>query len=65
MSTNASRVLARDSKKRSPVGRSVVGSDHRVGSDEKHEDQRWANTRAARDDGTITPAVAAVNAILC
>ena len=34
------------SKKRSPVCRSVIGSDHRAGSDEKHEDQRRANTTA-------------------
>ena len=56
--------VARDSNKRSPVGRSVIGSDHRADSDEKHEDQRRANTRA-RDDGATTAAVAAVNASLC
>ena len=46
------------------MDRSVIVSDHRIGSDKKHEDQRWANTRA-RDDGAITPAVTAVNASLC
>ena len=46
------------------MDRSVIVSDHRVGSDKKHdEDQRWANTRA-RDGGATTPAVAAVNASL-
>ena len=42
------------------MGGSVIGSDHRAGSDEKHEDKRRANTRA-RDDGATTPVVAALN----
>ena len=46
------------------MGRSVIGSDHRAGSDDKHEDQRRANTRA-RDDGATTPDVAAANTSLC
>ena len=49
--------------RRSQLGRSVIGSDYRVGSDENHEDQRRANTRA-RDDGATTPDVAGVNATL-
>ena len=46
------------------MGRSVIGYDDRAGSDEKHEYQRRANTRA-KDDGATTPAVAAANAIMC
>ena len=52
--------VARDSKKRSPVGRSVIGSDHRAGYDEKHEHQRRANMRA-RDNGVASPVMAAAN----
>ena len=52
--------VARDSKKRSPVGRYVIGSDHRAGSDDENDDQRLANTRA-RDHGATAPGVTAAN----
>ena len=42
--------------RRSHVGRSVIGSEYRVGSDEKHDDQRRANMRA-RDNVETAPVV--------
>ena len=54
--------IRRSNRGESPVGRTVIGSDHRAGSDEKHEDQRRAKTRTG-DDGATAPVVAAANDI--
>ena len=44
---------------------SVIGSDYRVGSGEKHEDRRpWADRRAM-GDGATTLVVTDSNASLC
>ena len=54
--------VARDSKKRSAVGRSVIASDHRAGYDDKHEDQRRAGAKSFSNDPSMRNIATGVHA---